>query len=267
MCPKGPGDPGYAVLDGVELYKYRPYARRAGWRPSSWSTSTRSWPRYLALEAGRGRLRRRPELQPTRYLLADRPALPPPLYGSRFVFDHHDLCPETFESRFPEGSRCLPGSALPGAPDGRAADHVISTNGSYRAVVMERHGVRPDHITVVRTGPDPVRSDPVAADPLEARPRASGRLYRRHGAAGWRQHRPRGCRLIVNKQQRKDITFTLIGSGDCFNDLVEQRDRLNLVDFVEFTGRVPDETVAPFCRALTSGCPLTPGTRSTICRR
>src|ERR1700735_4302973 len=26
VCPKGPGDPGYQVLDGIEIYKYRPYA-------------------------------------------------------------------------------------------------------------------------------------------------------------------------------------------------------------------------------------------------
>src|SRR3984957_16913877 len=26
VCPKGKGDPGYAVIDTVELYKYRPYA-------------------------------------------------------------------------------------------------------------------------------------------------------------------------------------------------------------------------------------------------
>ena len=26
VCPKGKGDPGYQVVDGVELYKYRPYA-------------------------------------------------------------------------------------------------------------------------------------------------------------------------------------------------------------------------------------------------
>jgi hypothetical protein len=26
VCPKGKGDPAYAVLDTVELYKYRPYA-------------------------------------------------------------------------------------------------------------------------------------------------------------------------------------------------------------------------------------------------
>ena len=28
VCPRGHGDPGFAVLEGVELYKYRPYARR-----------------------------------------------------------------------------------------------------------------------------------------------------------------------------------------------------------------------------------------------
>ena len=26
VCPKGSGDPRYEVVDGVELYKYRPYA-------------------------------------------------------------------------------------------------------------------------------------------------------------------------------------------------------------------------------------------------
>jgi glycosyltransferase involved in cell wall biosynthesis len=42
---------------------------------------------------------------------------------------------------------------------------------------------------------------------------------------------------------RRDISFTLMGSGDCFDTLVEQRDRLGLRDYVELTGRVPDETV------------------------
>ena len=26
VCPKGEGDPAYQVIDGVELYKYQPYA-------------------------------------------------------------------------------------------------------------------------------------------------------------------------------------------------------------------------------------------------
>jgi len=49
--------------------------------------------------------------------------------------------------------------------------------------------------------------------------------------------------FVVNTLKRTDISFTLMGSGDCFDELVALRDRLKLGDFVEFTGRVPDETV------------------------
>ena len=44
--------------------------------------------------------------------------------------------------------------------------------------------------------------------------------------------------------RRDDIAFTLIGSGDCFDDLVALRDELGLAGHVEFTGRAPDELVA-----------------------
>jgi hypothetical protein len=30
VCPKGPGDPSYQVLDGVQIYKYRPYSPGGG---------------------------------------------------------------------------------------------------------------------------------------------------------------------------------------------------------------------------------------------
>ena len=42
---------------------------------------------------------------------------------------------------------------------------------------------------------------------------------------------------------REDIAFTLIGSGDCFDELVALRDELKLNGHVEFTGRAPDELV------------------------
>ena len=48
---------------------------------------------------------------------------------------------------------------------------------------------------------------------------------------------------IVHELGRTDIAFTLMGGGDCFDELVALRDELGLGDYVEFTGRVPDETV------------------------
>jgi glycosyltransferase involved in cell wall biosynthesis len=47
----------------------------------------------------------------------------------------------------------------------------------------------------------------------------------------------------VNALGRKDIGFTLIGSGDSFDDVVALRDELGLGDHVEFTGRAPDDVV------------------------
>ena len=48
----------------------------------------------------------------------------------------------------------------------------------------------------------------------------------------------------MHELRREDIAFTLIGSGDCFDDLVALRDELGLAEHVEFTGRAPDELVS-----------------------
>ena len=53
----------------------------------------------------------------------------------------------------------------------------------------------------------------------------------------------RAADIVVHEMGRDDIAFTLIGSGDCFDELVALRDELKLDGHVEFTGRAPDELV------------------------
>ena len=53
----------------------------------------------------------------------------------------------------------------------------------------------------------------------------------------------RAADIIVHELGREDIAFTLIGKGDCFDELVALRDELKLNGHVEFTGRAPDELV------------------------
>jgi len=53
----------------------------------------------------------------------------------------------------------------------------------------------------------------------------------------------RAASVIVHEMKRADIAFTLIGKGDCFDELIALRDKLNLNDNIEFTGRAPDELV------------------------
>jgi glycosyltransferase involved in cell wall biosynthesis len=246
VCPKGPGDPSYQVIDGVQIYKYRPYSPGGGaatfFLEYAYSFAATL---MLSLKAARGGR-----------FGAVQSCNPPDIFwpigvlfrlwhGSRFVFDHHDLCPETFESRFPDGPPLLyRGLRFLERRTTRLADHVISTNESYRSLVMGRDGVDADRMTVVRTGPDPDKLRATGAVPSKRRGRAHLAAY--IGVMGPQDGVDiviKMAHFVVNTLKRTDISFTLIGSGDCFDELVTLRDQLKLGDFVEFTGRVPDEAV------------------------
>jgi glycosyltransferase involved in cell wall biosynthesis len=247
VCPKGPGDPAYAKVEGVELYKYRPYASK-GSKASFvveylYSFLATLW---LALKAARAghfdavQACNPPDIFWPIGILLRR------LHGSRFVFDHHDLCPELFESRFPQGSkRAHRGLLWLERRTVASADQVIATNDSYRAVDIKRNGADPARATVVRTGPNPERLRPVAPDPWLRRGRPHLAAY--IGVMGPQDGVDIVVRLadyVVNQLGRTDISFTLIGSGDCFVDLVQLRDDLGLGEYVEFTGRIADDAVA-----------------------
>jgi glycosyltransferase involved in cell wall biosynthesis len=256
VCPKGRGDPSYEVVDSVQLYKYRPYApggSKLGFITEyAYSFLATAWQTLKARRSGR---------------FAVIQACNPPdifwplglafraLEGTRFVFDHHDLCPELYQSRFPSGPK-LPYKGLLALErrTHQAANHVISTNDSYREIAMTRGGKRADEVTVVRTGPDLRRLQRSEPDP-ELR-RGHQYLLAYIGVMGPQDGVDivvRAADIVVRKLGRDDVAFTLIGSGDCFDDLVALRDRLGLAGHVEFTGRAPDELVMRIMSTADAG--------------
>jgi glycosyltransferase involved in cell wall biosynthesis len=247
VCPRGQGDPAYQVVDGVELYKYRPYApgdRKLGFVIEyGYSFAATAW---LTLKARRsGRFRVVQACNPPDIFWPIGLALRV-IDRAKFVFDHHDLCPELYESRFPDGPG-LPYKALRALErrTHRTADHVISSNGSYRNIAVTRSGKLPADVTVVRSGPDPQRLQPGPVCPELRRGRRYLAAY--IGVMGPQDGVDivvRAAAIVVREFRREDIAFTLIGSGDCFNELVALRDQLGLAGQVEFTGRAPDELVA-----------------------
>jgi len=246
VCPKGKCDPSHEVIDTVELYKYRPYAP-GGSKASFiaeyvYSFLATAWLTLKSRRKGR---------------FAVMQACNPPdifwpialvlrwLDGTKFVFDHHDLCPELFQSRFPDGPK-LPYRGLRALErrTHRTADHVIATNDSYRDIAINRSGKAPEDVTVVRTGPNPEKLQRGAPDPELCRGRPYLAAY--IGVMGPQDGVDivvRAADIVVHEMGRGDIAFTLIGSGDCFDELVALRDELKLAGHVEFTGRIPDELV------------------------
>jgi len=165
--------------------------------------------------------------------------------GARFVFDHHDLVPELFLSRFQGGGKLLYwATRVLERLTFAVADGVIATNESYREVATGRGGVDPGKVVVVRSGPDLSRFVQRPPDP-ELR-RGKRHLVAYLGVMGPQDgvdYALRALHSLRNDLGRDDLHCIFMGAGDTFEDMVALSRSLGLDDMVEFTGRVPDEFV------------------------
>lgn len=258
VCPKGPGDPAYEVVDGVALYKYE--APKTGSGKASFAREYLYSFAHTARLVAKARRRRRFDV-----LQACNPpdifwpiALVLRIAGVRFVFDHHDLCPELYESKFGTRSSLLyRGLRLLEWATFRSAHRVTSTNESYRAKAISRGGKRPGDVTVVRTGPDPDKLVAGEADPALRRGRAHLAVY--IGVMGPQDGVDLAVRAadhIVHVDGRTDISFTFIGGGESYGDLVSLVAELGVGDYVSLPGRLPDAQVKALMSSADVGlCP------------
>lgn len=166
-------------------------------------------------------------------------------WGARFVFDHHDLVPELFQSRFARSSELLyRATRFVERLTFAAAYAVISTNQSYRRVAIERGKMRPDRVTVVRSAPDLSRF--VQLPPDDGLHRGKRYLLAYLGVMGPQDgvdYALRALKLLRDKLRRDDFHCIFMGAGDSYDDMVALSTQLGLEDVAEFPGRVPDEYV------------------------
>lgn len=261
ICPKGPGDPSREVIDGARIYKYRPAPEARGLLGFAFEFAY-SWLRTAILSVvawrrgGRFHVIQACNPPDTYWLLA----LLWRVMGVRFVFDHHDLNPELYLSRFGKprtrGQRWqLAGLKWLERRTFRAAHRVISTNDSYRRVAIERGGRSPEHVDVVRSGPDTTTMRPI--HPTE--PVAEGVVMLSYiGIMGPQDGVDQVLELVgeLRRRGRNEVHATLMGFGDCLDDLKAQSARMGLDDVVTFTGRVDKKEIAEhLSRAHIGVCP------------
>jgi glycosyltransferase involved in cell wall biosynthesis len=261
ITPKGAGDPSYELYEGVHLYKYNPPKLTSGYLSYAWEFIY-CWLMTLRLVGTVLRRHGRPKVvqacnpPDTFWLIA---LLLRPL-GTKFVFDQHDLCPETFESKFNRRGLAHRGLLALERATYRTAQHVISTNESYKAVAMSRGGVPDDQVTVVRTGPDTSTLYRRKADPALLRGR--DHLVHFHGVMG----RQDGVEVVLETVReflaigRTDTFFNIMGSGDDYPRLRGLAAEWGLDDFVYMPGRVSDqELFASMSSGVVGLSPDAPG--------
>ena len=163
------------------------------------------------------------------------------LFGKRFVFDHHDANPELYEAKF--GRRGLLWRVLVWLEKltFRTADVSIATNHSYRRIAIERGGMAPDRVFVVRSGPSLERLKTVP--PVEALKKGRRYLVGYVGVMGRQEgieYLLRAAAHLVHGRGRSDVHFGLVGGGTSLEEMKRLARDLGIGEHVTFTGRVSD---------------------------
>jgi glycosyltransferase involved in cell wall biosynthesis len=164
------------------------------------------------------------------------------LLGKKFLFDHHDINPELYEAKFGRRDFFYRVMLAWERWTFRLADVSIATNESYRRIAIERGGMDPGKVFVVRSGPklDRLRILP----PVEDLKRGRKYLVGYVGVMGRQEgidYLLRAAQYIVQDLGRTDVHFGLVGGGTSLEEMKDLAVSLGLADYVTFTGRVPDE--------------------------
>ncbi len=172
------------------------------------------------------------------------------LFGKPFLFDHHDINPELYEAKF--GRRGFFHRLLLRLErmTFACADVSIATNETFKRIAVERGGMNPERVFVVRSIPDLSRFKRIA-------PNEVLRNGRRHvigyvgimGAQDGVDLLVEAMAELVNNQGRRDVQCVIVGSGTELDRLKRMISDRGIGDYVTFTGFLSGE---PLLRAFST---------------
>ena len=249
ICPKGKGyTSDYEELDGVHIYRHD--------LPGEGNGAVGYAREYLSALWYEYRLARRVYREQGFHVIHG--CNPPDdIYmvarmfrgkGVDYVFDHHDICPELFEAKFGKTTGMLYRSQLwLERQTYRHCTFAFVTNESYRALAIGRNGMPPEKVHVLRSGPRLERLRIQPADPQIRRGRRFMVGYL--GVIGQQEgieYLLEAARYLRDERGRDDIFWGIVGGGPHLDALRRKATEMGLDDIVEFTGRVPDDTMLTY---------------------
>ena len=163
-------------------------------------------------------------------------------FHKKFLFDHHDINPELYEAKFGRRDFFYRLMLLCERLTFKTADRSIATNESYKQIAIERGGMHPDKVTVVRSGPKLDRLKII--EPVLALKKGRKHLVGYVGVMGKQEgidYLLRALHYIVEQKNRTDVHFGLVGGGTELTSLQAYAKALGIEDYVTFTGRVSDQ--------------------------
>ena len=214
LCPMGKGfEAAYELIDGIHVYRHpmpkegrgalgylREYGCALIWEAlySSWIYLRRGFQVIQGCNP------------PDDVFLV---ALPFKLFGVKYIFDHHDVCPELYLSKYGRRDLFYKVQLWLEKVTFRLSDVVISTNNTYRELAITRGGMLETDVFVVRNGPDLRTFQLVVSKPALK--------FGKQFLVGYvgNMDSQEGLDILLDavlelkKRGRRDVHFTCIGGG------------------------------------------------------
>jgi len=180
------------------------------------------------------------------------------LFGARIIYDVHDVWPEMFEAKFGHRGIFYWCVRLAERLTHAIANVVLATNDSVKLVAIERGGKPSGDVFVVRTSPKIITAD-VRPNPAlkKGRPFLVGYVGVMGDVDGV-SYLVDAAAHIIHELGRRDVQFLLMGTGPEYDRLVEQRDRLDLQEFVDMPGRVSNDFLFSALQTIDVGASCDP---------
>lgn len=158
-------------------------------------------------------------------------------HGVKVIFDHHDLSPEMYIAKYNRKDIFYHGLRWAERLTYAIADLAIATNESHRKVAITRGGKKPEEVFIVRSAPDLSRFTLMPPNPIYKKGKKF--LIGYMGVMG----EPEGIdyllrivQYLIQKENRKNIHFMLIGNGPAKDRLETLAVELRITEYIEFTG-------------------------------
>ena len=164
------------------------------------------------------------------------------LFGSKFIYDHHDLSPDLFLEKYSKKGKSIHKLLLFLEKFScKSADLVIATNESYKKIEIERCCVRAEDVYVVRYGPD--LNEMKIAEPIEFIQSEGKTVLCYLGEINIQDgvdYLLVSLARIIYEYNMRDILLLIIGDGDYMPKIKELANELEIDKYILFTGYIYD---------------------------
>ena len=165
------------------------------------------------------------------------------LFGTRIIYDVHDVCPEMFEAKFGRRGFIYWVVRLAERITYAIADIVMATNQSVRQTAFDRGGKENNEVFVVRTAPKIPDARRVPSSSLKKGRKFLVGYIGVMGNADGVHYLVDAADHVVRVLGRRDVQFLVMGTGPEYAHLLAQRDRLGLQDYIDMPGRVTNDSL------------------------